>query len=309
MVKMQQLSTWTTFYRFLRTAITMDHFLAPLTPPSHGCELSSQVRTALRAATAGANVIRQWVGRPTRIIEKGVGDLVSEVDKQAEKAVLDVLQADPLKATIFSEESDPSILEGASQCWYVDPLDGTSAFLFRVGNPFPSVLVSLYCEDKPSAAAIVFPLTGEFFYSHTGLGAYKDRQPLVLPSPTRLEDAWIDMNQYGNARYETGMFAYLRNKLRTSQGAKLVTSFPPHSGVAMRLIDGTTGLCAVVHDNNSENVKQAPWDIAAPLAILHEAGGCFLSLRTGQPIGPKDCEPMVVSADRKLANQIIDLVS
>ncbi|MFY8071414.1 MAG: inositol monophosphatase family protein, partial [Pirellula sp.] len=125
----------------------MDHFLAPLTPPSHGCELSSQVRTALRAATAGANVIRQWVGRPTRIIEKGVGDLVSEVDKQAEKAVLDVLQADPLKATIFSEESDPSILEGASQCWYVDPLDGTSAFLFRVGNPFPSVLVSLYCED------------------------------------------------------------------------------------------------------------------------------------------------------------------
>jgi hypothetical protein len=42
---------------------------------------------------------------------------------------------------------------------------------------------------------------------------------------------------------------------------------------------------------------------------LHEAGGCFLSLRTGQPIGPKDCEPMVVSADRKLANQIIDLVS
>jgi myo-inositol-1(or 4)-monophosphatase len=287
----------------------MDHFLAPLTPPSHGCELSSQVRTALRAATAGANVIRQWVGRPTRIIEKGVGDLVSEVDKQAEKAVLDVLQADPLKATIFSEESDPSILEGASQCWYVDPLDGTSAFLFRVGNPFPSVLVSLYCEDKPSVAAIVFPLTGEFFYSHTGLGAYKDQQPLVLPSPTRLEDAWIDMNQYGNARYETGMFAYLRNKLRTSQGAKLVTSFPPHSGVAMRLIDGTTGLCAVVHDNNSENVKQAPWDIAAPLAILHEAGGCFLSLRTGQPIGPKDCEPMVVSADRKLANQIIDLVS
>jgi 3'-phosphoadenosine 5'-phosphosulfate (PAPS) 3'-phosphatase len=77
----------------------------------------------------------------------------------------------------------------------------------------------------------------------------------------------------------------------------------------MRLIDGTTGLSAVVHDNNSENVKQAPWDIAAPRAILHEAGGSFLSLRTGQPIGPKDCEPMVVSADRKLADQIIDLVS
>jgi len=282
--------------------------LGPLVPPGHGLNLSSEVKTALQAATAGANVIRQWIGRPTGIIEKGVGDLVSEVDKQAERAVLDVLQADSIRATIFSEESDPSILDGASHCWYVDPLDGTSAFLFRVGNPFPSVLVALYREDLPLAAAIVFPLTGEFFYSHAGLGAYKDQQRLALPSPTRLEDAWIDMNQYGNARYETGMFAYLRNKLRTSQGAKLVTSFPPHSGVAMRLVDGTTGLSAVVHDNNSENVKQAPWDIAAPQAILLEAGGCFLSLRTGEPLGPKDCEPMVVSADRELARQIIDLV-
>ena len=116
------------------------------------------------------------------------------------------------------------------------------------------------------------------------------------------------MNQYGNARYETGMFAYLRNKLRTSEGAKLVTSFPPHSGVAMRLIDGTTGLSAVVHDNNSDNVKQAPWDIAAPLAILTEAGGSFRSLRTGAILGPNDCEPMVVCADSKLAEEIIALV-
>jgi myo-inositol-1(or 4)-monophosphatase len=286
----------------------MTKFLEPLVPPPHGLGLSNQVQTALRAATAGANVIRQWVGRPTGIIEKGVGDLVSEVDKQAEKAVLEVLESDPIRATIFSEESDPSIQQGASHCWYVDPLDGTSAFLFRVGNPFPSVLVALYQEDQPLASAIVFPLTGEFFYSHAGLGAFKDQQPLVLPPPTRLQDAWIDMNHYGNARYETGMFAYLRNKLRTSEGAKLVTSFPPHSGVAMRLVDGTTGLSAVVHDNNSENIKQAPWDIAAPLAILQEAGGCFLSLRTGEPIGPRDCEPMVVCADRSLAKEIIDLV-
>lgn len=282
--------------------------LAPLAAPAHGCQLSDEVRTALIAATAGANVIRQWVGRPTGIIEKGVGDLVSEVDKQAEKAVLEVLQSSPIPATILSEESDPSILQGASDCWYVDPLDGTSAFLFRVGNPFPSVLVALYRDDQPLASAIVFPLTGEFFYSHRTRGAYKDQQPLSVPPPTKLQDAWIDMNQYGNARYETGMFAYLRNKLRTSEGAKLVTSFPPHSGVAMRLVDGTTGLSAVVHDNNSENVKQAPWDIAAPLAILQEAGGCFLSLQTGEPIGPKDCEPMIVCADRTLARQIIDLV-
>jgi myo-inositol-1(or 4)-monophosphatase len=282
--------------------------LEPLKAPEHGLGMSEELRIALSAAVAGANVIRDWVGRPTGIIEKGVGDLVSEVDKRAEGAVLEVLASSSLRASIVSEESEATMVADSGDCWYVDPLDGTSAFLFRVGDPFPSVLVALHREQLPLVGVVLFPLTGECFYSHAGMGAYKDGRRMELPAPRRLQDVWIDMNQYGNARYETGMFAYLRNKLRTREGAKLVTSFPPHSGVAMRLLDGSTALSAVVHDNNSESVKQAPWDIAAPHAILNEAGGCFLSLRTGEPIGPMDCEPMVVSADRALAMEIIALV-
>jgi myo-inositol-1(or 4)-monophosphatase len=282
--------------------------LAPLTVPVHGSTLSAEVKIALEAAVAGANVIRDWVGKPLAMEEKGVGDLVSEVDKRAEAAVLRVLESSPIRASVLSEESEPSVVEGASRCWIVDPLDGTSAFLFRVGDPFPSVLVALEQDDHPLVGVVLFPLTGECFYSHRGMGAYKDGVRLYPPMPRRLQDVWIDMNQYGNARYETGMFAYLRNKLRTREGAKLVTSLPPHSGVAMRLLDRTTGLSAIVHDNNSDNVKQAPWDIAAPRAILTEAGGCFVSLRTGRDIQTRDCEPMVVTGDRALAQEIIDLV-
>lgn len=281
--------------------------LKPLTAPTHGMGLSSELQIALEAAVAGANVIRYWVGKPLSIEEKGIGDLVSEVDKRAEGAVLQVLHSSKMKASILSEESAPHVEQGASYRWIIDPLDGTSAFLFRVGNPFPAVLVALQQDDKALVGVIVFPLTGEVFYSHRGLGAYKDGQRLSAPKGRRLRDAWIDMNQYGNARYETGMFAYLRNKLRTHEGAKLVTSLPPHSGIAMRLLDGTTGLSAVVHDNNPENVKQAPWDIAAPQAILSEAGGFFVSLRTGEDIQPTDCEPMVVAGDRELASEIIEL--
>ncbi len=65
--------------------------LEPLRAPEHGLGMSEELRIALSAAVAGANVIRDWVGRPTGIIEKGVGDLVSEVDKRAEGAVLEVL--------------------------------------------------------------------------------------------------------------------------------------------------------------------------------------------------------------------------
>lgn len=282
--------------------------LYPLSVPKHGMALSLELGIALEAAVAGANVIREWVGKPLAVEEKGIGDFVSAVDKDAEKAVLRVIEGSSISASILSEESDPKVVAGTSMRWLVDPLDGTSAFLFRVGDPFPSVLVALEQDEQSLVGVVLFPLTGECFYSHRGLGAFKDGVRLFAPERKRLQDIWIDMNQYGNARYETGMFAYLRNKLRTREGARLVTSFPPHSGVAMRLLDGTTGLSAVVHDNSEDNVKQAPWDIAAPRAILTEAGGCFVSLRTGVDIRSTDCEPMVVAGHRALAEEIVDLV-
>jgi len=147
--------------------------------------------------------------------------------------VLEVLASSSLRASIVSEESEATMVADSGDCWYVDPLDGTSAFLFRVGDPFPSVLVALHRQQLPLVGVVLFPLTGECFYSHAGMGAYKDGRRMELPAPRRLQDVWIDMNQYGNARYETGMFAYLRNKLRTREGAKLVTTLGLRCGCSM----------------------------------------------------------------------------
>ena len=282
---------------------------SPLAVPRHGAALSSEVRVALEAATAGANAIRASLGEPHRIVEKGVGDLVSEVDRQSEEAVLAVLADAEIGGSIISEESSPSIDAGSTRTWIVDPLDATSAFLFRAGDSYPTVLVALQEAGRLVVGVVVFPLTGEFFYSHAGRGAYKDGVRLAVPTPQRLNDAWVDMNQYGNAEYETAAFSRLRTRLRTRDGAKLVTSMAPHSGLAMRLLDRSIGLAAVVHDNNPDQVKQAPWDIAAPLAILTEAGGAFLSLASAAPIDPFVCEPMVVAGDEGMAREIIALSS
>ncbi len=280
-----------------------------LAMPRHGAELSSELRVALEAATAGANAIRASLGEPHRIVEKGVGDLVSEVDRRSEEAVLGVLADAAVDGSIISEESSPSIDAGSARTWIIDPLDATSAFLFRCGENYPAVLVALQEAGRPVVGVVVFPLTGEFFYSHAGLGAFKDGVRLAVPPAQRLGDAWIDMNQYGNARYETAAFSRLRTRLRTRDGAKLVTSMAPHSGLAMRLLDQTIGVAAVVHDNNPDQVKQAPWDIAAPMAILTEAGGVFLSLTTGAVVDPFVCEPMVVAGNEAVAREIITLAS
>ena len=281
----------------------------PLVVPRHGIELSAEVSVALEAAAAGANEIRASLGESHLVVEKGVGDLVSEVDRRSEEAVLGVLRRSPLAGSIISEESSPSIDGVSDRTWIVDPLDATSAFLFRAGDAYPSVLVALQEGGRLVVGVVVFPLTGEFFYSHAGRGAFKDGVRLASPPAQRLGDAWIDMNQYGNARYETESFSKLRTRVRTRDGAKQVTSMAPHSGIAMRLLDQTIGVAAVVHDNNPEQVKQAPWDIAAPMAILTEAGGAFLSLASGKPIDPFVCEPMVVAGHEAVASEIIALCS
>ena len=116
------------------------------------------------------------------------------------------------------------------------------------------------------------------------------------------------MNQYGNAKFETPFFASLRTTLRSPQGAQIVTCSFPNAGVAMRILEQDTGLCAAVHDNGDSHLKQGPWDIAANQIIFEEAGGVFLN-PNGQPTSPFIAEPIIVAPTEKLALEIIELAS
>ena len=99
----------------------------------------------------------------------------------------------------------------------------------------------------------------------------------------------------------------MRNKLRTRDGASLVTQNAPYSGVAMRIAENDCLLVAAAHDNHPENVKQAAWDIAAPQCVLEEAGGVFLNANS-ERVDPFRAEPFVVARSKKIADQILDLV-
>lgn len=275
--------------------------------PEHALSLPPEVGIALRAALSAANIIRSRLGDNHTIIEKGVGDLVSQVDLDAESELLHVLRNESPNSEVISEETKSLVKLTNRRTWISDPLDATNAFLFRAGPSYPSVMVAMMENRELVLGVVVFPFTGECFYSYKGQGAFKDGVRLVVPQETSLlKDSWIDLNQYGDSALETAEFAQLRSKLRSAHGAKLVTSLVPHSGIALRIIEQQIGLAAVVHDNNSLKVKQAPWDIAAPLAIVKEAGGTFLTL-DGSEVDPFFCAPMIVAKSRALAEEIIHL--
>ncbi len=294
--------------------------MAKLDIAQHAASLSQDLYLAVRAAKAAGAVVldgaQQLAGekRPasaqeceTQVVEqKGVGDLVSQVDRDADKVACDLLRKEsPLP--ILSEELNCS-LEERDNLWIVDPLDASSAFLVQAGPIYPAVLIAQRIGGETTLGVVYFPLTDQWFYALKGRGAWADGKRLICDHHVPLGEAWVEMNQYGDHSFETEYFAELRQRLRSARGARLLTIGVPNSGVAMRIAKGDTALAAAVHDNNPANVKQAPWDIAAPQVILEEAGGVFLNPR-GERTDPFVAEPIIVAGSRVLADSLIALAT
>jgi myo-inositol-1(or 4)-monophosphatase len=277
----------------------------PFNVPAHALGLGDDMSVALRAAARAGAEILQGYGKLHQVGEKGVGDLACEVDVAADIAILGELKGSRPGDSLVSEELVPSSKDPGGRCWVVDPLDATSAFIFQTSRALPSVLVALREEGETQLGVVFFPLTNEWFYAVRGVGSYKDGVRLsTARHTTSLSSAWVDMNHYGDAQLETELFASLRKSLRSSNGARLVTSQVPHSGIVARIAEGEQKISAVIHDNNWKKVKQAPWDTSATQIILEEAGGVFLNLM-GERYDPFRPEPIIAAASRDLAIQII----
>jgi len=273
----------------------------------HAGHLHPELAVAITAAAAAGQIIADGVGQLQQFDQKGIGDLVSEIDRRADAAISEILTAHSA-APILSEELNPEN-DSHDEMWIVDPLDGTSAYLMQAGDQYPAVLIAKWKNNQTQLGVAYFPLTGEWFYACAGKGAWKNGQPLRthVATPATLQNSWVEMNQYGDSSLETEAFTALRNRLRSHGGASLVTTTVPNSGVAIRIAESKTRLVAAIHDNRADHVKQAPWDIAAPQLILQEAGGVFRNL-DGKPSNPFVAEVIVVARSQQIAEQIIALV-
>ena len=265
------------------------------------------LQLAAQAAAAAGQIIREGYDLVHQVETKGVGDLVSKVDFDADRAATEILKTDPSRLTIVSEELNPDTKDETQDMWIVDPLDGTTAYLMKAGKEYPSVLIAKRLNGQTKLGITYFPLSGEWFYAVKGQGAWKNGEPLRIPQRDwKLSECWIEMNQYGNHQYETPFFQAARSILRSPIGARIVTSTFPHAGVAMRIAEQKTGLSVAIHDNNPDSLKQGPWDIAANQLIFEEAGGVFVNPEC-QPTSLFRAEPIIIAPNNKLAQDVIEV--
>jgi myo-inositol-1(or 4)-monophosphatase len=214
-----------------------------------------------RQAAAEAGALISGGGVPELVREKARADLVTEVDEAAERLIIARIRRHFPSDGIIAEES-ASRLEMQGRTWIIDPLDGTANFVH--GHPFACVSVALVDEDGPVVGVVHAPFLGEVYHGVRGGGAFLNERPLkvseVASGPAGL--------------YATG-FPFKKGKGDPELYFRLVAEVVGRSHGVRRA--GSAALdCAYVAAGRVDGyfeIGVSPWDVAAGLLLVTEAGG------------------------------------
>jgi myo-inositol-1(or 4)-monophosphatase len=233
---------------------------------------------ASEAADAAAAVIRSRAGDIADITwhTKRPADFVSEVDTGAEHALSEVIARHLPDATIVGEELSPDALDRAMRAGIAviaDPLDGTTNFLH--GYPEYSVSIAVLVDGAIEAGIVVNAPLGDRFTATRDGGAFRDGTPIHV---SRIDDP-------GRALLGTG-FPF--KHLHFLDGYLAQFASITHTGAAIRRAGSAALDLADVACGRFDGFWElvlAPWDMAAGILLVREAGGIItdLSGKEAQP--------------------------
>ncbi len=228
-----------------------------------------------QAALAAGAVLRQNYYKPHRITYKGVIDPVTESDIQSQEMITALIRqtfpdhgflaeetqgADkgeqPPPAAALAWEEDPPAYR-----WIIDPLDGTVNFAH--GYPAFCVSIALEAAGTLQYGVIYDPLRDELFEARKDGGAFRNGQPIQVSKTARLDRALVTTGfPYDIRERLPETLARLGRLLGVAQGVR-------RGGSAA--LDLAYVACGRFDGFWEENLK--PWDTAAGLVIINEAGG------------------------------------
>ncbi len=211
-------------------------------------------------------------------------DLVTEVDHACEALIVETLERERAGDAILAEEGGGADAEDAEWRWVVDPLDGTVNYAH--GYPCFCVSIGVERRGERTVGVVYEPLRDELYHAVRGGGAFRNGRPIRVSRQGEL----------GRALLATG-FAY---DVRKSAEDNL-NHFAALLKAARALRrDGAAAvdLCFVAcgRFDGFWELKLHPWDVAAGILIVEEAGGTVTDLRGDAP--PRSGREIVASNGR-----------
>jgi myo-inositol-1(or 4)-monophosphatase len=227
---------------------------------------ASLLTVALEAAQAAAAVIRDATPRVRDIVwqEKGATDFVSEVDLTAEMRILEVVKRHVPHAAILAEETASTISAEALRTgvvFVIDPLDGTTNFLH--GYPEYAVSIGVLVDGVLSAGVVLDVPAHDCFTATDGGGTHLNGAPIRVST--------IDNPQ--RALFGTG-FPFVRHEEIAPYVAQLARVMAGAAGVrraGAAALDLASVACG--RFEGFWEMQLSPWDIAAGMLLVREAGG------------------------------------
>lgn len=239
--------------------------------------------TLLKALRDAGKVLGSQISKRQRIEKKSELSIVTETDKRLEKIIVTLIRKNFPNHSILAEESgstDPSPARGGEARpasgrggrWIIDPLDGTTNF----AHGFPMSCVSIGFEEagQLKMGGVYDPFRGELFFAEKGKGAFMNGKKIHVS-----RTAWLS-----EALLSTG-FPYDRRE-RMDDYLPIFRAFKLKVQGLRRTGSAAMDLCYVAcgRFDGYWEMNLQPWDKAAGMLILEEAGGQLTDF-SGKPLG------------------------
>ena len=221
--------------------------------------------TAENAAVEAGEYAALRVGKIGEIFHKGGhNDLVTDVDRQCETIIINRVKKDFPNHGILAEESGGRVEDGKF-CWVIDPIDGTTNYTH--GFPFFCTSVGVMYGGETKIGVVYDPSRKELFSAEKGQGAFLNGNRINVSGTENICDSLISTGFAYNVCSRVGILPYFEKILRHAQAVRRPGS------AAMDLCYMACG-----RFDGFFEFGLNPWDTAAGLLIVREAGGTVTTL-------------------------------
>jgi len=227
--------------------------MTPLPAPSG---LLSTMQSMAREA---GSLLMDHFHRHVTIEYKGSADLVTVADRESEALILDRIRRHFPTHDVMGEEGT-RIETGSDYRWYVDPLDGTTNFAH--GYPVFCVSLAVEFQGQRIAAAVYDPTRDEMFTAEKGSGAQLNGQRIHVSSTPKLVESLIATGFPSHKRHQNPNIYFYHHLTLHSHGVRRAGS------AALDLCNVAAGRFDAFWEFNLN-----PWDTAAGVLLVEEAGG------------------------------------
>jgi len=225
-------------------------------------EYQELLDVAVSAALKAGKILRELYDNPHSVRFKGEIDLVTEADIASEKAILSLVKDKCPQIEVMAEESSAHNTDSiSSRTWIIDPLDGTTNFAH--GCPWFCVSIALWNRDHIELGVVYLPLQNELFYAVKGAGTCLNDRNINVSSTSSLNHSLLATGFPYDVREKPDLvMPAFKDMILKAQGVRRA------GAAALDLAYVAAG-----RFDGFWEIKLKPWDTAAGMLLVEEAGG------------------------------------